>query len=157
MLEETNDDLMLVKKKRLKKRISTKGINRNKYYPYLKYNPKDSLKIFECSLCNSGYSRKNDLLGHLESKHESEIGLKSDSVEENPIQKYDCEAKICKKMYGSKFRHFWCLQCVKSKSCQKEKSQENKRKYESKFELCPECGKNVQGLKLHMAIGKLTF
>ena len=118
-------------------------------YTYLKYNNENN--YYECLCCTYFNDYKPNVFRHLKTNHQSEINLKGDE----PIlaQKYDCEGKICKKTYGYKHKKLWCPLCTEiSNMPKKEYTKSNPKRIQriKEYKLCPDCGKNVKDLKLHI-------
>ena len=79
-------------------------------FPYIKYI---SDTDFQCSICNRSHNKKPHVLRHLRTVHRNGIKLNNDDSkdDQNLPQKYDCESKTCRKLYGPHYRQLWCTQC----------------------------------------------
>ena len=122
-------------------------------YPYVKYirltrtGGTHETEV-QCLCCNAYTQRKALVFRHLRTVHKSEIDWNKD-----PEKIYDCETRVCKNLYGSWFKQLWCTQCIvlakmkRKESQRKRKTGPNRVKY---YQLCPDCGKNVENLSNHM-------
>ena len=127
-------------------------------YPYVKYiGLSGTLKWnttgtheteVQCLCCNGYTQRKALVFRHLRTVHKSEIDWNKE-----PEKIYDCETRVCKNLYGSWFKQLWCSQCIllakmkRKASLKKRRTGPNRVKY---YQLCPDCGKNVENLSTHM-------
>ena len=119
-------------------------------YPYVKYISinEDKKTVVQCLCCNAYTQRKALVFRHLRTVHKSEIDWNKD-----PEKIYDCETRVCKNLYGSMFKQLWCTQCIllakmkRKESQRKRQTGPNRVKY---YQLCPDCGKNVENLSNHM-------
>ena len=129
---------------RPKKERPEEEIEESKLFRYIKVTENNK---FECQFCKSSYNARQYLFIHLNLNHFQEIKLKHDSNPDlDPVQKYDCEKKMCKKLYGYKRRQLWCEMCTMISKMPKIYEYKQKKKQP---ELCPECGKYVTNLKYH--------
>ena len=105
--EVTNSDTRT--KQTLKMEILKKEIDDVLLFPYIKYI---SDTDFQCSICNRSHNKKPHVLRHLRTVHRNGIKLNNDSKDDQNLpQKYDCESKTCRKLYGPHYRQLWCTQC----------------------------------------------
>ena len=122
-------------------------------YPYVKYirltgTTGTHETEVQCLCCNGYTQRKALVFRHLRTVHKSEIDWNKE-----PEKIYDCETRVCKNLYGSWFKQLWCTQCIalakmkRKESQRKRKTGPNRVKY---YQLCPDCGKNVENLSNHM-------
>ena len=109
-------------------------------------------KKFECRICDKATSLRHNAFIHLKLRHENDLTLKPTQFE----PKVDCGDRSCKKLYGLTQRRLWCRQCTSISRIPKKYYYYTKigdrENHEAKFELCPECGKNVQHLKAHIRV-----
>ena len=109
-------------------------------------------KKFECRICDKATALRHNAFIHLKLRHESDLTLKPTNFE----PKVDCGDRSCKKLYGLTQRRLWCRQCTSISRIPKKYYYYTKigdrENHEAKFELCPECGKNVQHLKAHIRV-----
>jgi uncharacterized Zn-finger protein len=122
-------------------------------YPYVKYirltgTTGTHETEVQCLCCNAYTQRKALVFRHLRTVHKSEIDWNKGQE-----KIYDCETRVCKNLYGSWFKQLWCTQCIvlakmkRKESQRKRKTGPNRVKY---YQLCPDCGKNVENLSQHM-------
>ena len=79
--------------------------------PYIKILENDK---FECQICKELFKTRHNLFKHINRHHWQEIEFKPFlSKKSDEEKKYDCEKKICKKLYGYKNRQLWCEVCTK--------------------------------------------
>ena len=106
---------------------------------------------FECSFCHTTYQGRRHLLTHLNDNHHNAIKESPNfSRDSKPSQQYDCEKKMCRKLYGAKRRNLWCTQCTIVSQIPKPKKPYVPNKEPKEYKLCPECGMSVQNLKPHL-------
>ena len=127
-------------------------------FEYLRFNDK---KMFECAICFKQDKFRHNAFRHIKAKHSNEIKLKSTEMGA-PVQKSDCDGKDCKKLYGLTLKNLWCEQCITIMKSPKKYYYYKKvadRDTPSVEELCPECGKAVLHLKIHLRTvhGNKTF
>ena len=119
-------------------------------FQYLKFNMQQ--KKFECRICEKATALRHNAFIHLKLRHENDLTLKPTQFE----PKVDCGDRSCKKLYGLTKRRLWCRQCTSISRIPKKYYYYTKigdrENHEAKFELCPECGKNVQHLKAHIRV-----
>ena len=123
-------------------------------FRYLTYSNEE--KKFECTICNSSTKLRHNAFIHLKLKHQDEIKLRAETMSD-VTPKEDCGGKNCKKLYGLNRRKFWCAQCTAISKIPKKyyyytKVADRENPNEKKYELCPECGKAVQHLKIHLRV-----
>jgi len=162
----------VVKKPRGKKKKRLKGVPRIKeekgtpsylkaktididdvvLFQYLKFDM--DTKKFECNICNKSTALRHNAFIHLKLRHENELKMKDEDP--NSLIKDDCGNRSCKKLFGLTQRRLWCKQCTSISRIPKKYYYYTKiadrEHHEAKFELCPECGKNVQHLKAHIRV-----
>ena len=130
-------------------------------FPYIRVD--DTKKVGEkgrmyCCFCNQLHPWRNSLFTHLNAKHYSEIkkDKSKDQTSEQTEVKKDCgesEKKMCKKLYGSKRRELWCLECknIRIKEYKKAwKPPPGHKKKPREFQICIECGKSVKDMISHV-------
>ena len=99
-------------------------------------------EMFQCSICNFLFAKKEYLVKHLRSIHKNEINAKA--IMNNKSERNQCDGSVCKKVYGKgKGKEFWCTKCSKKLQLAKE------LKKESRAGVCPECGLFVNNLNIH--------
>ena len=109
-------------------------IDNGKLYPFVKYNAEN--KKYECAFCEYNITARVYVFRHLKTDHQNEIKQKVDDQKIPQLgQKYSCDDKMCKKLYGYKNRHFWCTVCTMKKKPKKNPQIKKEKK------LCPDCGK----------------
>jgi uncharacterized protein YueI len=135
-------------KQTLKMEILKKEIDDVYLFPYIKYI---SDTDFQCSICNRSHNKKPRVLRHLRTVHRNGIKLDNDlKDDQNLSQKYDCESKTCRKLYGPHYRQLWCTQCtVLSKVKKKQRSRPKGADRIKRYKLCPDCGKKVENFGVH--------
>ena len=117
-------------------------------FQYLRYNKESGL--YYCSVCDKSANLKYHILRHAKNLHQK--GQNSSMIHPNSEQKDDCESRTCKKLYGPGHLILWCKQCTLIQKIPKpsKKRIRIRIKKEKPYQLCPECGKNVQFLEQHL-------
>ena len=130
---------------RPKKERPEEEIEEGKLFPFIKFNENNK---FLCTFCNQDYLSRTHCFLHMNQNHQDEIKAKlALNLASDQVQKYDCEKRNCKKLYGYKRRQFWCEMCTMISKMPK--IYDNKPKIKKEPELCPDCGKYVTNLKYH--------